>query len=357
MYESKIIEIKYLKEFIENKKPQKFNYILIDFEKAKYMNNRLPIIQELFSINNITPISENKMNKYAYDWKILENMIKQKKYKKIRKNTINFLLQYFITKENKSLLLNIFNVEALNCFIEKFNINKKAPEEKELINIKSIDNNNNNELKIKIQSKINKIEDTSIIRESYYIQTDEVNEGTKTNKQNEKKEIENEEGKYKDKDKDNNINISIFKEIEKEKFQILIKSSKYKVIEFIKIIGKLKRPQYIKKLSNDCFIIGGEDNNLNIYDGFYNFLMKIDLPYFKSPYVLIENTYNKKRMEFIICSQNTIYVFELDIKQKEFKHQAYEADIFSFLSIFQIEENKYIFAGNNGLLYFEDLSS
>ena len=62
-------------------------------------------------------------------------------------------------------------------------------------------------------------------------------------------------------------------------------------------------------------------------------------------------------MEFIICSQNTIYVFELDIKQKEFKHQAYEADIFSFLSIFQIEENKYIFAGNNGLLYFVDLFS
>ena len=187
LFESKKNEIKYLKEFIENKKDQKFNYNLKDYEKAKYMNNRLPIIQELFSIYNITPISENKMNKYAYDWKILENMIKQKKYKKIRKNTINFLLQYFITKENKSLLLNIFNVEALNCFIEKFNINKKAPEEKELINIKSIDNNNNNELKIKIQSKINKIEDTSIIRESYYIQTEEVNEGTKTNKQNEKK--------------------------------------------------------------------------------------------------------------------------------------------------------------------------
>ena len=353
LYESKIIEIKYLKEFIENKKPQKFNYILIDFEKAKYMNNRLPIIQELFSIDNITTISENKMNKCAYDWKILENMIKQKKYKKIRKNTIKFLLQYFITKENKSILLNIFNVEDLNSFINKFNIDKKVPEEKELINIKSIDNNNN-ELDIKIQST-GKIKDTSIIRESYYIQTSEVIEDTKSIKQNEKKEKEKEEDNYKV--KGNNMNISIFKEVEKEKFQILIKSSKYKVLEFIKIMGKLKRPQDIKKLSNDCFIIGGEDNYLNIYDGFYNFLMKVDLPNYKSPYDLIENTYNKKKMELIVCSQDNLFVFEIDIKQNEFKPSRYEASIFSCISIFQLEENKYIIAGNKGIIYFRDLFS
>ena len=80
------------------------------------------------------------------------------------------------------------------------------------------------------------------------------------------------------------------------------------------------------------------------------------MPKSKSSYDLIENTYNKKEIELIICSQENIFVVKLDINNN-ICFSRYEADILSCISAIQVEENKYIFTGNNGIIYFQNLFS
>ena len=348
LFESKKKEIKQIKEFIENNKNnknKKINFNLQDYEKAKNMNKRIKIIKYLFEIDNLN-ISEYKMNRYIIEWELLEKMIKNKKYKKIRKNITIKLLNYFIEEKNKYILINIFKEEDLQSFInKKIDFIKKDAEiynKKNIINSKLIQMLNSF---ISNQKKKEDKKETTIIRESYYVQSNELAKESNTFKQSQKNII-NEENT-------SNMNFSIWKEVENQLFKILLKSSKYKVLEFIKIIGNFKRPQFIKNLRNDYFIIGGEDYNLYAYNNLYNFIMKIELGHIS--YDIIENIYNKNETELIVCSQKLVFIIKLDIENQKYKIIKYELEQFSNIKAFQVKENKLIFSGNKGILYIENL--
>ena len=350
LFGSKKKEIKDIKEFIENRKNKKININLKDYEKAKNMNKRIPIIKYLFEIENLN-ISEYKMNRYNIEWESLQKMIKNKKYRKIRKNITIKLLNYFSENKNKTILLDIFKEEDLQSFInKKIHFIKKDDE---------IVSNKNNiiEINTKLIQMINsfisnqkkkedKI-DTSIIRESYYVQSNELTKENNSIKQTTKDNIFE--------DNASNMNISIWKEVENQLYKILLKSSKYKILEFIKIIGNLKRPQFIKKLRKDYFIFGGEDYSLYVYNNLYNFIMKIDIG--RISYDIIENIYNNKEIELIVCSQQIVFIVKLDIENQKFKLIKYELEQFSNVTVLQVEENKLIFAGNKGILNIENLLS
>ena len=186
--------------------------------------------------------------------------------------------------------------------------------------------------------------ETSIIRESYYVQSNELSKEINTNKLTQKDNIKD--------DNFSSMNISIWKEVENQKFRILLKSSKYKILEFIKTIGNLKKPQFIKKLRNDCFLIGGNDYNLYIYNNLYNLIMKINIG--KISYNIIENIYNNNEIELIVCSQEIIFIVKLDIENQKYKIIKYEFEQISIINIFQVTQNKLIFSGNKGILYFEN---
>ena len=342
LFESKKDKIIDIQKFIENKKVNKYDYNVNDYEKAKNMNKRFPIIKYLFGIDNIT-YSENKINKYYMNWEILEKMIQQKKYKKIRKNIIMKLLNFFTEKDNNISLLEIFKEEDIQLFINK-NIHyiRKEPENKISRQKKStkLKNENINNSKI----KENKIVDNNIIGDNHYIQSKDL--------------INKEDNIFKENKDDGNIDIncssiSIFKEVEKELLQIITKSSKYKIIEYIKIIEKLKRPQYIKKLKNDYYAIGGEDNNLYIYDYLYRFIIKINVG--SNCYDLFENKNLINKRELIVCSKNKIYNIILNLEKKKYYLSCYEIEKEPTISALQIDINKYIFIGNKGIIYLEDL--
>ena len=118
LFESKKEDINIIEKLQINSINDKKNVIdnyLKDYDIAKKNNNRLPIINYLFNINNI---NENEMCKYANDWKEIEKMIIKNSYKKIANKIKSKIVNYFYNKDNKKILLKIFQEEDCKIFIE-----------------------------------------------------------------------------------------------------------------------------------------------------------------------------------------------------------------------------------------------
>ena len=361
LFKSKKEELEYIRNLndknnkakkIKGKKEEIISSIFKDYKKAKYMNERYPIINYMFGIDNPS-LSEYQVNKYVIEWNILELMLKKKKYKKFRKDTTEKLLNYFQDQNNKTILLNIFTEKDLYSFIhEKTNLGNE-----EDIRITLQNGVNDSEI-IEVQamsiSNIRSVKktETSIIRESYYIQSEDISNTSNIKDDNTKKEKEIEE------DMSINGSISIVKEVEKELFEILLKSSKYKILEYIKSLGKYKRPQFIKFLSNDYILISSEDKKLHIYDFLYNNIMHIKLNSEKFPYDITENIHKTKKnsdIELIISSLENIFYLYLNIKNNECNVCKYESDTIPSLSLFQVSTNTTIISGLKGIISIENL--
>jgi len=113
-FESKKEDIIILDKFIRNIKNEiKYDIYLRDYEQAIKMNLRIPIINYLLKENNEDNQikSEKKINKIVKKWELLENLIKNKKLKKMRTDDKILLKKYFNNIEKKDILLNIFDKE------------------------------------------------------------------------------------------------------------------------------------------------------------------------------------------------------------------------------------------------------
>ena len=371
LFKTKREEIEYILNYInektktkkiKKKKDEFISNIFNDYKKAKYMNERYPIINYMFGIDN-SSMSEYQINKYTIEWNILEIMIKKKKYKKFRKDTNEKLLNYFQDQNNKNILLNIFTEKDLDYYIrEKTNLANEGDNEEEIRITKQNDDNENEIIEVQAMTFSNirsvKKSETSIIRESYYIQSEDISNTSNIRDENTKRE------KEKEKEEDISISgsISIVKEVEKELFEILLKSSKYKILEYIKSLGKYKRPQFIIILSNDYILVSGEDKRLHIYDFLYNNIMHIKLNSDKFPYDITENihkantnTNTNTNTELIISSLENIFYLNLNIKNNECNVCRYESDTISSLSLFQVGENKTIISGLKGIISIVNL--
>ena len=113
-FETKKEDIIILDKFIRGIKNEiKYDIYLKDYEQTIKMNERIPIINYLLKEDNEDNQikSEKKINKIVKKWELLENLINNKKLKKMRNDDKILLKKYFNNIENKNILFNIFNKE------------------------------------------------------------------------------------------------------------------------------------------------------------------------------------------------------------------------------------------------------
>ena len=114
-FESKKKEIEEIRDIIKN---QKNNYepYLKEYEIAKTMNLRLPLVNVLFNYSNKEK-TETNLNESAEIWKHFESKIKEKnKLAKMKKDLKKLLFDYFNDKNNEKILLQIFKEDELEYF-------------------------------------------------------------------------------------------------------------------------------------------------------------------------------------------------------------------------------------------------
>lgn len=135
MPQTKKEEIKSLEDIIKNNS-DKYEIYLNDYETAKEMNLKTPLISLLGNLND----NEEDIKKALSTWEATVKMIKDKKIKKMRGDNKKKLINFFKNKSNKELLIKIFNEEYYDFFIKQNNI--KVEED---------DNQNDNALIIRIK--------------------------------------------------------------------------------------------------------------------------------------------------------------------------------------------------------------
>ena len=116
-FESKKEDIKRIESITKNNE-KKFKLYLSEYNKAKEMNIRLPIIKLIANSEN-RKSEEKNIKEASKIWSILEKIIKDKKLKKMKKHHRNILNDYIKNKENEKILLKIFSQDQLNYLIEE----------------------------------------------------------------------------------------------------------------------------------------------------------------------------------------------------------------------------------------------
>ena len=140
LFKSKKEDIETLEDIIKNKKGESLKY-LGEYDNAKNKNDRFPIIKFLFYEKKNKKIeSEEDLKKNINTWFQIEKSINGKNYKKIKKSNKEYLSEYFNDKNNRKILLNIFNEDIIDYFIKQ-NIKKENKNN----NNNNINNDNNPE--------------------------------------------------------------------------------------------------------------------------------------------------------------------------------------------------------------------
>ena len=117
IFESKKDEIKNIEDIIKNNNGD-YNKYLCDIEIAKNMNIRYEIIKYLIEKKNVEKTEEN-IKIYIDSWKNIEQQIKDKKFKKMKKDFKTKMCEYFSDENNKELLIKIFNKDIYDYFIKE----------------------------------------------------------------------------------------------------------------------------------------------------------------------------------------------------------------------------------------------
>ena len=116
--ESKKDDINEIEKIIENNSGNYDKY-LKDYEKAKNMNIRTPIIFQILKYENQEKsISENDINKTVNNWDVLEKSIKENNTKNIPKELKIYLINFFKNERNKDTFLQIFEQKNIDNFIK-----------------------------------------------------------------------------------------------------------------------------------------------------------------------------------------------------------------------------------------------
>ena len=175
LFESKKQEIIAIEKKINNNEND-FGIYLQDYELAKKMNLRAPIINYLYVYTNKSMIkNEEKFRNEVEIWERIEKMIVEHKIKKMSKNYRQILLNYINEEENnKKIIMKIFGQNHYEYFIKEGtkSLNKKnlnieiAIENKNIINENHNDNIQikKNENKFSIKDKQNNINQNNDIK-------------------------------------------------------------------------------------------------------------------------------------------------------------------------------------------------
>jgi len=155
--ETKKDDIILIEEIIKNNSDNYEKY-LADYEIAKEMNLKTPLINLFINLNN-NKVTEEETNKAVESWKTSEQILKDKKIRKMRSDYKKKLINFWKNKNNKEILIKIFNEDIYNYFIEK---NKICLDEDNANNNLNQNRNLSREENIIIEEKvINSSEDES----------------------------------------------------------------------------------------------------------------------------------------------------------------------------------------------------
>jgi len=120
LFESKKEDIINIEKIINNNEDDiSCEIYLKDYELAKEMNLRAPIINYIYIEKNKSAKTEEKFKIEVESWNKIEKMIKDHKIKKMNKNMKQILVNYFNDKNNKELIMKIFNRNNYEYFINK----------------------------------------------------------------------------------------------------------------------------------------------------------------------------------------------------------------------------------------------
>ena len=325
-------DINILQDIIINNK-KGFEKYLLDFEKAKNINIRAPIIKYLINLQELPENlrNENIIKKYINIWSGYEELIKRKKYKKMRKNTREILKKYFVDEKNKYILLKIFNQDEINSFIntkrnllDKKEYKTKKKKEKDY----SIQNNENNIYNNEDEDKNLCINTCGI----YSGNNITVNQSEVVhNKNKEKKELNNNEVNH----NDNNYYIFLLNIL--QKCEICFHTNEkgkdpFFIYDSILIENKQKRISYEDIMKNNeinDYLKKNEKNKLVInYKKFVDFLKLIEdkiRKEFKNNYKLeikleFKKENNINNIHSFLYNISCTYLFKEPIEGKEYTY-------------------------------------
>ena len=327
--ESKKSDINTLKNIIDNQQIENYDKYLKEYETAYKMNCRKDIIFYLFDLElKNEKIEEYQLNRFVNKWNLIEEMVKNKKYKGEYKLK---LINFFNEQKNKNLILNIFNEDEIKLFIRENNI---------LFDIKKEEILNNEKKEDKISNNINEIEKVIINKEV------KNNDGLIGNKLNCKNQNEEKSKRL----------FYIY-----EESYLYKRSSKYEIISSVKIIGNHNISEIVKNLSYGHYISSGADNKLLLYNK--NFELKLKIGVNDWPYNIYEmdkekeksKSKGKKEINLVISCGKEVIIIAINVTNYMYETQRY---IISYTkSFFLIDFNKYILLTDKGVYHITNLFS
>ena len=138
---------------------------------------------------------------------------------------------------------------------------------------------------------------------------------------------------------------------------LLKEATKFKILEFVKIIGKHKSTaEEIKELKNGYFASFGTDNKLIVYDKDFNLKIKgEDLG--EWIYHILEITSQEKiekDIQIIVCTNKCLYLNQINVLKNTSRIQRYEC---GGVICLELKKNNYIICSEEGVDHFSDLFS
>ena len=123
LYESREEKIKEIENKIKEKNEHDFFKYLSYYPEAKKLNKRYEIIKYIATIKKRKlPKTFKEFEKYIKQWKESEKLINDKRFNKIKNK--KYLFIYFNDINNKNILLQIFDKQKIDHFIDKYNDTK-----------------------------------------------------------------------------------------------------------------------------------------------------------------------------------------------------------------------------------------
>ena len=136
------------------------------------------------------------------------------------------------------------------------------------------------------------------------------------------------------------------------------KANKENILEFIKIIDTgCYYNGFFKQLSNGWYATFKSDNNLYIYDIYFNYMM--DIKGFKETlYNICERITNEKKgkkLEIIGSSSNELDLIKIDLNKLDSSIQRYNLEPRLCYNMVEMKESNYFFLGENGIIQYLEL--
>ena len=279
------------------------------------MNKRSFIIGHIFRQKNLN--SEKEMNETIKLWEDLEKNIEEQKYDDIYNNeNNNIIIEFFLDERNKNSLLDIFEENIYQNFIDNIKLREKATTQKSTQEMGSSGSypqgNSSSQGEIRRNYKNNSTSGSiSLIKNN----RDFDKERSLNNFQNDKKINDDNKTEL------DYIFLKLKQTINDDKLDKNLDNKKDNIKQDKKLI---KITEYIREIEHEYFLVGGLNKALNVYDKAFNNvfsvnkLVNVKELWIYNALVFKSNIFNETKLAFCciskICLSNLSLTGEQNVK-------------------------------------------